>query len=143
MRPLLAALALLAGISSAHAQAPVLLQSVYPYNAIPITASTTGTTGATTATLPASVFTRTWICGFSILANATAAATGAATVTGTISGTLNFTQFTAPLASGIGNLTQTFLPCIPSSAPNTAIAVLSAAPGAGGTISVTAWGFQQ
>lgn len=143
MRPLLAALAMLACIGTAHAQAPVLLQSVYPSNAVPVTASATGTTGATTATLPASVFTRTWLCGFSILANATAAATGPAIVTGTIGGTLNFTQFTAPVASGIGTTGQTFLPCVPSSSPNQAIAVVSAAPGAGGTVSVTAWGFQQ
>jgi hypothetical protein len=141
MRALFLFLALLVG--RAEAQQPVLLQNAYPISAIPITASATGTTGATTATLAANANRQTWICGFSILANATAAATGAATVTGTVTGTLNFTQFTAPLASGIGTVSQTFAPCIPSSAINTAIAVVSAAPGAGGTVSVTAWGYQQ
>ena len=40
-------------------------------------------------------------------------------------------------------LTSLFLPCIPSSAINTNIVVTSAAPGAGGTVSVTAWGYTQ
>ena len=66
-----------------------------------------------------------------------------ATVTGTITGTLNFTQWTAPLASGIGITEPPIGPaCIPASAVNTGIAVISAAPGSGGTVSVTAWGYQ-
>lgn len=111
--------------------------------ATPITASATGTTAATTATLAAVAGKTTYLCGFSIRANATAAATGNATVTGTITGTLNFTQWTAPLASGIG-ITEPPIgaECIAASAANQAIAVISAAPGAGGTVSVTAWGYQ-
>jgi hypothetical protein len=110
---------------------------------IPETASATGTTAATTATLATAAATTTYICGFSIRANATAAATGNATVTGTITGTLNFTQWTAPLASGLGVTEETFTPCIPASAVNTSIAVVSAAPGTGGVVSVSAWGYQQ
>lgn len=108
------------------------------------TASATGTTAATTATLAAAASKTTYICGFSVRANATAAATGNATVTGTITGTLNFTQWTAPLATGIG-ITEPSLGerCIPASGTNQAIAVVSAAPGSGGVVSVTAWGFQQ
>lgn len=116
--------------------------SQYPTGAVPITISATGTTGATTATLAASALVKTYICGFSIRANATAAATANSTVTGTVTGTLNFTQWTAPLASGIGLTEQIFTPCIPSSAINTGIAVISAAPGSGGVVSVTAWGYQ-
>lgn len=116
--------------------------SQYPSGAVPITISATGTTGATTATLAASASIKTYICGFSIRANATAAATANSTVTGTVTGTLNFTQWTAPLASGIGLTEQVFMPCIPSSAINTGIAVISAAPGTGGVVSVTAWGYQ-
>ena len=116
----------------------------YPANSTPITASATGTTAATTATLAGVAGKTTYLCGFSILANATAAATGNATVTGTITGTLNFTQWTAPLASGIGVVQPNIMgPCIPAIAVNTGIAVISAAPGSGGTVSVTAWGFQQ
>lgn len=122
---------------------PIGGASVYPPGATPITASATGTTTATTATLAASANAHTYICGFSIRANATAAVTGNATVTGTVTGTLNFTQWTAPVASGIGLVEQAFSPCIISSAINTGIAVISAAPGSGGVVSVTAWGFQQ
>ena len=111
--------------------------------ATPVTASTTGTIAATTATLAGVAGKTTYLCGFSIRANATAAATGNATVTGTITGTLNFTQWTAPLASGLGITEPPIGPsCIPASAANTAINVVSAAPGAGGTVSVSAWGYQ-
>jgi hypothetical protein len=110
---------------------------------IPETASATGTTAATTATLATAAATTTYLCGFSIRANATAAATGNATVTGTITGTLNFTQWTAPNASGVGVTEEIFTPCIPASAVNTSIAVVSAAPGTGGVVSVSAWGYQQ
>lgn len=50
--------------------------------------------------------------------------------------------WTAPLASGIGLVEETFYPCVKSSAVNTAIAVISAAPGSGGIVSVSAWGYQ-
>lgn len=113
----------------------------YPSGATPITASATGTTGATTATLATGSSLTTYICGFSIRANATGAATGNATVTGTITGTLNFTQWTAPLASGLGITEMIFTPCVPASATNTSIAVVSAAPGSGGVVSSTAWGY--
>lgn len=116
--------------------------SQYPNGAVPITASATGTTLATTATLAASASIKTYICGFSIRANATGAATANSTVTGTVTGTLNYTQWTAPLASGIGLTEQVFMPCVPSSAINTGIAVISAAPGSGGVVSVSAWGYQ-
>jgi len=116
--------------------------SPYPQGAVPYTATATGTTAATTATLAGAASVTTYICGFSIRANATAAATGNATVTGVITATLNYTQWTAPLASGVGVVEQIFSPCIPASAANTSIAVVSAAPGSGGTVSVTAWGYK-
>lgn len=119
----------------------VIMPSQYPAGATPVTASVTGTTAATTATLPAVASNFTFICWFSIRANATAAATGNATITGTVSGTLNFTQWTAPLASGIGLVEDRFTPCIPSSAVNTGISVVSAAPGTGGVVSVAAGGY--
>lgn len=118
-----------------------VIDSAYPENAVPITASATGTTGATTATLTNVSGHTTYICGFSIRAVATAATTGNATVTGTISGTLNFTQWTAPAASGLGLVQENFSPCVPASAVSTNIVVTSAAAGTGGVISVTARGF--
>lgn len=114
----------------------------YPPGATAITASATGTTAATTATLAGTSGKTTYICSLSIRANATAAATANSTVTGTITGTLNYTQWTAPNASGIGLTEQVFVPCVPASATNTGIAVISAAPGTGGVVSVTATGFQ-
>jgi len=114
----------------------------YPDSAVPYTATATGTTGATTATLAGASSVTTYICGFSIRANATAAATGNATVTGVITATLNYTQWTAPNASGLGVTEMIFAPCIPASATNTSIAVVSAAPGTGGVVSVTAWGYK-
>jgi hypothetical protein len=116
--------------------------NAYPAGATPITASATGTTAATAATLAGVASKTTFISGFAIRANATAAATGNATVAGTITGTMNFTQWTAPLASGIGMIEQTFSPAIPASAVNTGIVITSAAPGSGGTVSVSAWGYQ-
>ena len=113
-----------------------------PVGSTPITATATGTTGATTATLAANASLHTYICGFSIRANANAAATGNATVTGVVTATMNFTQWTSPNASGLGITEMIFSPCITSSAINTGIAVISAAPGTGGVVSVSAWGFQ-
>jgi hypothetical protein len=77
----------------------------------PVTASATGTTASVTATLAASVGLTNYICGFSIRANASAAITGNATVTGTFGGTLNFTQWIAPLATGLGVTEEVFIPC--------------------------------
>lgn len=114
----------------------------YPIGATPYTATATGTTGATTATLTGASSVTTYLCGFSIRANATAAATGNATVTGVITATMNFTQWTAPLASGLGVTEEIFNPCIPASGTNQSVAVVSAAPGSGGTVSVSAWGFK-
>jgi len=118
------------------------LGSQYPLGAVIYTNSATGTTGATVATLAGAASVTTYICGFAIRANATAAATGNAVVSGTISGSMNFTQWTAPLASGIGTIEKDFFPCIPASAVNTSIVVTSAAPGSGGVISVSAWGYK-
>lgn len=127
---------------SAFPFSPTTSEVPYPTSAVPVTISAVGTTGVTTATLPAVANKTTYITGFSILANATAAVTGNATIVGTISGTMNFTQFVAPVASGIGNVSATFSPAVPASTTNTAIVVNSIAPGAGGVVSVTAWGYQ-
>lgn len=117
--------------------------SAYPAGSTPATISATGTTGATVATLAAVTGKTTFLCGFTIRANATAAATGTATVAGVITATMSFVQWTAALASGIGVVEHTFSPCIPASAVSTTIVITSAAPGAGGTVSVAGWGYQQ
>lgn len=144
-------LALLAGLflsGAAHAQttfgaakSPGLNVFGLPVGATPANASATGTTLATTATLAGVAGQNTYICGFRIYANAAAAATGNATITGVAGGTLNFTQFTAANTTSIGSVTGEFLPCLQSTGPNTSIAVVSATPGSGGVVSVTAWGY--
>jgi hypothetical protein len=116
--------------------------SQYPVGAVPYTASATGTTTATAATLTGAASVTTYICGFSIRANATAAVTNNSTVSGTVTGTLNFTQWTAPAASGIGITEMIFNPCVPASAANTSVVVTSGAPGTGGVVSVSAWGYK-
>lgn len=140
LKGLLLAFALLAFAPMAAIAQPV--SNPLGFGATPVTASAVGTTAATTAEIPAVAGKRGFLCGFSIRANATGAATGNATVTGLVTGTLNFTQFTAPLASGIGIVEPNFgAACIPSSAVNTAIDVVSAVPGSGGVVSVSAWGY--
>lgn len=114
----------------------------YPIGATPITASATGTTGATTATLAGTTGKTTYICGYSIRANATAATTVTNTITGVITATLSSIMWVAPAASGIGIDEQIFSPCIPASATNTGIAIVSGAPGTGGNVSSKGWGYQ-
>lgn len=116
--------------------------SSYPAGAIPVTASAVGTTAATVATLPAVAGKTTYIVGFSIRAVATAAVAGNAVVSGTVTGSLNFTQFSQAVATGLVPVEEFFGYPIPASAPNTTIVVTSAAPGVGGVISVTVWGYQ-
>lgn len=113
----------------------------FPSGAVPITASATGTTASTVATLAAVSGKTTYIAGFTITADATAALAGAATVTGTVTGSLNFIQ-NVGTATSAGTLQQTFTPPIPASATNTAIIVTSLAAGVGGNTAVSAWGYQ-
>ena len=116
--------------------------SQYPNGATAITASATGTTAATTATLAGTSGKTTYICSYSIRANATAATTVTDTVTGVITATMSSILWVAPLASGLGVDEQIFSPCVPASGTNTGIAVVSGAPGSGGTVSVHATGYQ-
>lgn len=117
-------------------------QLPYPVGAVPITASATGTTAATTATLAGTAGKTTYICGYSIRANATAATTVTDTITGVITATMSSVLWVAPAASGLGVDEQIFSPCIPASATNTGIAIVSGAPGTGGTVSSKGWGYQ-
>lgn len=103
----------------------------------------TGTTAAVTATLAGAVGKTTFICGFTITSGATAATNGAATITG-LTGASTFTYNQAVgTATAPVKTTDTFNPCLPASATNTAIVVTSAAAGTAGVTDVNAWGFQQ
>jgi len=114
----------------------------YPAGAVAITASATGTTGATTATLAGTSGKTTYICGYSIRANATAATTVTNTITGVITATLSSIMWVSAAATGLGVDEQIFSPCIPASATNTSIAIISGAPGTGGNVSSKGWGYQ-
>lgn len=131
-------------ISLAFAQSPAgpSTGTGYPTGSIAVQNSATGTTAATTATLAAGQGETTYLCGFDIGSTATAAAAGNATVTGLIGGTLNFEMGTG-VSPAVVRLTENFNPCLPASGQNSAVAVVSAAPGSGGIISVTAWGYQK
>jgi hypothetical protein len=114
----------------------------FPTNATPVTGTATGTTGATAASIPAAATKTSYVCGFTITADATALATGTATLSGTISGSMSYIQSVQAVANGASVLNQTFAPCIPGSAVNTAITITSAAAGVGGNTTVNIWGYQ-
>lgn len=118
---------------------PVSLPS-YPVNpatavaATPVTASATGTTGAVSATLPATAGKTTYLCSVQIGEAGTGTAT--ATATSTVSGTLNY------VVAAPGNFTVTYNPCVPASAANQSIAIATAANASATAVAVTATGFQ-
>lgn len=134
------------GPAAITSSVPTIPSSQYPGNATaasnPITISATGTTGAVTATLAAAANKTTFICGFNIDSDATAATVVAATLTGTVTGTMNFRESVGAVASATAHNPQNFSPCIPASGVNTAIVVNAGAAGAAGNTAVSAWGYQ-
>ena len=100
----------------------------------------TGTTGSVTAKLAANAGKTTWICGFDVSAIGGTAAVGPVTVTGLLSGTLTYQMSSS--AAGV-TLSRTFTPCLPGSAINQAIAVVTTADGTASAVDVQAWGFWQ
>lgn len=117
-------------------------QLTYPVGATPLTASATGTTAATTATLAGTTGKTTYVCGYSIRANATANTNVTNTLTGVISGTMSSIMWVPANTAGLGVDEQIFSPCIPASTTNTGIAAVSGAPGTGGLVSSKIWGYQ-
>ena len=133
--------AVLKAIANA-ANAPAVFAGQYPSGAVAITASATGTTAATTATLAGTAGKTTYICGYSIRANATANTNVTNTITGVVTATMSSIMWIPANTAGLGVDEQIFNPCIPASATNTAIAVVSGAPGTGGLVSSRGWGYQ-
>lgn len=130
------------GGGSSAAPSFVSSTSDYPAGATPLTASATGTTAATTATLAGTTGKTTYICGYAIRSSATAAVVVNDTITGTVTGTLNFSNYVPANTAGVGSDRSDFPHCIPASATNTGIAVVSGAASTGGVTSVSAWGYQ-
>lgn len=115
----------------------------FPVNSIPITGNAQGTTGAVVGTLAAAAGRFTYICGLNVSAVGSAAgAVGPITVAGIV-GSSQVYQLAAAATPSAGFLSQTFTPCIPSSAQNTAITVTTTADATGTAIDVNSWGFQQ
>jgi hypothetical protein len=103
-----------------------------------ITGNATGSTSAVVGTLAGFVGKTTYICGFSISGTGSAAVSPV-TVAGVIGSSMVFQN----LSAGTGALSQAFYPCVPASAPNTAITVTTTADGTATAVNVNSWGFVQ
>lgn len=112
----------------------------YPTASTPVTGNSTGTTGAVTGSLAGVSNKTTYICGFNVSAIGGTAAVGPITIAGTITASLVYEL--ASTASG-NSVTQTFTPCIPASAANTAITITTTADGTASAVAVNSWGYQQ
>lgn len=104
-----------------------------------ITGNSTGTTGAVVGTLAGVAGKTTYICGFSVSAIGGTATVGPITIANTVTASLVF--YIASTATG-NTLTQSFTPCIPASAANTAITTTTTADGTATAVTVNSWGFQ-
>jgi len=111
-----------------------------PYLFASVVGAGAGTTGAVVSTLAGAALKTTYICGFSVGAFGGAATVGPITVAGTITSSLVYQLFSTATGS---NLVQSFTPCIPASAPNTAITVTTTADGTATAVDVNSWGFRQ
>jgi hypothetical protein len=99
----------------------------------------TGTTGAVVGTLAASATKTTYICGVTVSALGGTATIGPITIAGPATSLVFYMA-----SSAAGNFfTQSFSPCIPGSAINTAITTTTTADGTASNVSVNSWGFQQ
>ena len=107
-----------------------------PAGATQVVGNGSGTTGAVVATLAAAAGKTTFICSFNVSAAGTGAI-GPITIAGLAGGSQTY-QLTAP-----GSVGQTFTPCLPASAQNTAITVTTTADASATAVNVNASGYQQ
>src|SRR6516162_2548256 len=108
-----------------------------------ITGNAAGSTGAVVGTLAARVGVTTYICGFNVSAVGGAASVGPITVAGLIGSSQVYQAPVNGTAPAPTIAAFTFYPCIPASAPNTAITVTTTANGTATAVDVNSWGFQQ
>jgi hypothetical protein len=106
-----------------------------------VTGNATGTTGTVTGTLAAAANKVTYICGFEVDAIGGTAAVGPVIVAGVIGSSMVF-QGSATAAGG-PVAKQNFRPCVPASAPDSAITITTTADGTATAVDVNSWGFQQ
>lgn len=119
-----------------------MVAAYLPYNIVPVMNCNTGTTAATTATLPAVSGRTTFIEGFSMVGSATTGTQVSCSITGLAQGTQTFNQPIGVTGTPIAYTVRFDTP-LPASSTNTTIAVVSGAAGTGGLNAVMAWGFQQ
>lgn len=129
--------------STGNSIGPASGNAGYISNATPVTNAGTGSTGAVAATLPAAATQFTYLCGFNISAVGSAAGSVGPIVVAGLKGGSQTYQLAAAATPAAGYLSQTFSPCLPGSAINTAISVTTTADATGTAIDVNAWGFQQ
>jgi hypothetical protein len=108
-----------------------------------ITGNSTGSTSAVTGTLAARTGVTTYICGFNVSAVGGAATVGPITVAGLVGSSQVYQAPVNGTAPAPTVAAFTFYPCIPASAPNTAITVTTTANGTASAVNVNSWGFQQ
>lgn len=112
----------------------------FPNAATAISGNGTGSTGAVVGTLAAASSKFTYICGFSVSATGGVATLGPITIAGLVGSSQVYQLFST--ATG-ANLSVPFMPCIPSSAVNTAITVTTTADATASAVDVNSWGYQQ
>lgn len=153
MKRILIGLVLLVGlIAPASAQTDVRLNCFNPYATSPInqwtpcasvtvvTGNSTGTTGAVVGTLAGASGHTTFICGFNVSAVGGTAAVGPITIAGIAGSSMVYQLASAASGSSVGN---TFSPCVPASAANTAITITTSADGSASAVDVNSWGYVQ
>lgn len=146
-------LSLAALLSLAHAQMPVVpeaqtAQGVFepygpsglPINAVQVFVNATGTTAATTASMPAVAGKTNYLCGFNIDTTAASAAFVGPGLTGLLGGTLSIFMGVT-VSPVVSSYVKTFTPCLPASAVNTAITLTTGAAGTSGFTAATVWGY--
>lgn len=106
-----------------------------------ITGNATGSTGAVVGTLAGVAGKTTYICGFSVSGTGGTANIGPITVAGLV-GSSQVYQLSNNVASTATNFSQSFNPCIPASAANTAITVTTTADGTATAVDVNSYGYQ-
>lgn len=115
------------------------LNTWLPCPSVNITGNATGTTGAVVGTLAAAAGKTTYICGFVVSAVGGTATVGPITIAGLVGGSAVY-YLTSSVAGS--TLSQSFAPCIPASATNTAITITTTADGSASNVTVNSWGYQ-
>ena len=123
---------------------PMVANSQYPVNSVtttptPLVAKGTGSTGAVTGTLTPAATATADVCGFSVSYVGGTAAIGPLVLSGLLGG--SFTYQIPLSATAPQTFNQTFTPCIPASAVNTAIVMTTVADGTATAVDVNIWGY--